>query len=874
MRHFLFFLSFFLSLTSVGQLNQVQITGNCIDKKGAPIADVFIKFSGKKPGISYTDSLGNFNFLVSQNDTISISFKVEETITQKLITKTENNIELKPIQFNFVQQKEFLLNQEKKDPFELTKLPLQDVKLMINTEKFLTLITSASSNNELTSNYNVRGGNYDENLVYVNGFNVYRPFLTRSGQQEGMSFIHSALVDEIRFSGGGFEAEYGDRLSSVLDIKYRKPTSFTSSAVISLLGVESHVEGNITKKTDYLVGARFRSNGYFLNSLPTQGQYNPVFADGQFLINHQLSKKVTWSTLGHFSTNRYSFSPQTQKTDFGVANEAYTFMIYFDGQERTSFQTMMGGTSLKYQPTKQTNLDFYATIFNTDEKEYFDILGQYYINQLENDPSKEEYGDSIAVLGVGSFLNHARNRLNATIINVYHDGDYQFNIRKTFTKKFENTLKWGLNFQYDMFKDSLSEWKLIDSAGYSLPQADPNQVELFETIKGSQNVSGQRYTGYLQWNFIRSAVKRNYIAEVKKVQGKKDQKSTTIFRDTVAESATRFAMSLGVRSGYTSINDEFYLTPRMNFQYYPRSYMVLGDNVVRRNNSIKFSTGLYYQPPFYREFRRYDGSVNFDVKAQKSFHAVLGSEYFFPMWKRKTPFKLTSEIFYKYMWDINPYEIDNVRTRYFATNDAIAYAYGLDLNIHGEFVEGIESFFKVGLLSVKEDIKGDSYKEYYNAAGEKILFGYSEDQVVVDSATFYPGFIPRPTDQLLTIGAMVQDRMPGFERFSVQMGLQFGTGLPYGPPDINRFKDTLRLKSYFRVDLGMSYDLLYGDENKNKKIRKHFSNAKVSLEIFNLLGIKNVMSKQWIQDVNGIYFSVPNYLTNRRINLKLIVNIK
>lgn len=873
MRPFLIFILLFIALTSQGQESQVLLTGICIDKKEAPIADVFIKFSGKKSGSTYTDSLGKFNFFVSQNDTLFITYKVEETISQKVITKSEKNIELKPIQFNFIQQKEFLLNQEKKDPFELTKLPLQDVKLMINTEKFLTLITSASSNNELTSNYNVRGGNYDENLVYVNGFNVYRPFLTRSGQQEGMSFIHSALVDEIRFSGGGFEAEYGDRLSSVLDIKYRKPSSFASSAVLSLLGVESHVEGNLTKKTDYLIGARFRSNGYFLNSLPTQGQYNPVFADGQFIINHKLSKKVTWSTLGHFSTNRYSFSPQTQQTDFGVANEAYTFMIYFDGQERTSFQTMMGGTSLKYQPNKKTNLDFYATVFNTDEKEYFDILGQYYINQLENDPSKEEYGDSIAVLGVGSFLNHARNRLNATIVNVYHDGDYQFNVRKTFTKKFENTLKWGVNFQHDLFKDSLSEWKLIDSAGYSLPQADPNQVELFETIKGSQNVSGQRYTGYLQWNFIRSTVKRNYIAEVTKVKRSKGGKSIITLRDTVSESASRFAMSVGVRSGYTSINDEFYVTPRMNFQYYPRSYMVLGDNVLRRNNSFRFSTGLYYQPPFYREFRRYDGSVNFDVQAQKSFHAVLGSEYFFPMWKRKTPFKLTSEIFYKYMWDINPYEIDNVRTRYFATNDAVAYAYGFDVNIHGEFVEGIESFFKLGLLSVKEDIKGDSYKEYYNAAGEKILFGYSEDQVVVDSATIYPGYIPRPTDQLLTIGAMVQDRMPGFERFSVQMGLQFGTGLPYGPPDVNRYKDTLRLKSYFRVDLGMSYDLLYGDENKNKKLRKLFSNAKVSLEIFNLLGIKNVMSKQWIQDVNGVYFSVPNYLTNRRINLKLIVGI-
>ncbi|MFM7661639.1 MAG: TonB-dependent receptor plug domain-containing protein [Bacteroidota bacterium] len=874
MRPFLIFILLFIALISQGQESQVLLTGICIDKKEAPIADVFIKFSGKKSGTTYTDSLGKFNFFVSQNDTLFITYKVEETISQKVITKSEKNIELKPIQFNFIQQKEFLLNQEKKDPFELTKLPLQDVKLMINTEKFLTLITSASSNNELTSNYNVRGGNYDENLVYVNGFNVYRPFLTRSGQQEGMSFIHSALVDEIRFSGGGFEAEYGDRLSSVLDIKYRKPSSFASSAVLSLLGVESHVEGNLTKKTDYLIGARFRSNGYFLNSLPTQGQYNPVFTDGQFIVNHKLSKKVTWSTLGHFSTNRYSFSPQTQKTDFGVANEAYTFMIYFDGQERTSFQTMMGGTSLKYQPNKQTNLDFYATVFNTDEKEYFDILGQYYINQLENDPSKEEYGDSIAVLGVGSFLNHARNRLNASILNVYHDGEHQFNARKTFTKKFENTLKWGVNFQHDMFKDSLSEWKLIDSAGYSLPQADPDIVELFETIKGSQNVSGQRYTGYLQWNFIRSTVKRNYIAEVTKVKRSKGGKSIITLRDTVSESASRFAMSVGVRSGYTSINNEFYVTPRMNFQYYPRSYMVLGDKVLRRNNSFKFSTGLYYQPPFYREFRRYDGSVNFDVQAQKSFHAVLGSEYFLQMWKRKTPFKLTSEIFYKYMWDINPYEIDNVRTRYFATNDAVAYAYGFDVNIHGEFVEGIESFFKLGLLSVKEDIKGDSYKEYYNAAGDRILFGYSEDQVVVDSATIYPGYIPRPTDQLLTIGAMVQDRMPGFERFSVQMGLQFGTGLPYGPPDVNRYKDTLRLKSYFRVDLGMSYDLLYGDEYKNKKIRKHFSNAKVSLEIFNLLGIKNVMSKQWIQDVNGIYFSVPNYLTNRRINLKLIIGIK
>jgi hypothetical protein len=857
-----------------GQDFSVRIKGKCIDRKGAPLADVFIQFSGKKPGTTISDSLGFFAFSAQQNDTILITLKIEEIKQISISTTNNTEIELKNIQFNFVQQKEFTLNKEKDDPFELKKLPIQDPKLMFNTERYLTLITAASSNNELTSNYNVRGGNYDENLVYVNGINVYRPFLTRSGQQEGMSFIHSALVDEIRFSGGGFEAQYGDKLSSVLDIKYRKPTSFNASSVVSLLGVEAHVEQAITSKFNYLVGARYRTNAYLLNALPTKGAYNPVFADGQMLLNYEINKKITWSVLGHFSTNQYRFSPQTQKTDFGIANEAYTFMIYFDGQERTAFQTMMGGTSLKYKPNKNTNLDFYATAFNTDEKEYFDIQGQYYINQLENDPSKEEYGDSIAVLGVGTFLNHARNRLNATIINIYHDGEHRLKIRKNNLTKFENALKWGINFQYDHFSDVLSEWKMIDSAGYSLPQGSPDQVELFETIKGSNDLDGQRYTGYVQWNFLKSKAKKNYIATVEKIVRNKNDKKITLLTDTIAESATRFAMSLGSRAGYTTMNNEFYITPRATFQYFPRSYMALKDKVVRRNNSYKFSTGLYYQPPFYREFRRFDGTANLNVKSQKSFHAVIGNEYFFQMWQRNTPFKLTTEVYYKYMWDINPYEIDNVRTRYYANNDATAYAYGIDMNIHGEFVPGIESFFKIGFMSVKEDIKGDSYTEYYNAAGEKILFGYSEDQVVVDSATIYPGYIPRPTDQLLTIGAMVQDRMPSFERFSVQMGLQFGTGLPYGPPDKERYKDTLRLKSYFRVDLGMSYDLLYGDESKNQKIRKHFSDAKISLEIFNLLGIKNVLNKQWIQDVNGVYFSVPNYLTNRRINLKLILRLK
>jgi hypothetical protein len=301
--------------------------------------------------------------------------------------------------------------------------------------------------------------------------------------------------------------------------------------------------------------------------------------------------------------------------------------------------------------------------------------------------------------------------------------------------------------------------------------------------------------------------------------------------------------------------------------------MVRNERVARRNLSYRFSTGLYYQPPFYREFRTFDGQLNTNVKAQKSFHAVAGTDFFFNMWNREQPFKFTGELFYKYLWDVNPYEIENVRTRYYAENNAVAYAYGIDANIHGEFVKGIESFFKFGIMSTKEDIIGDSYKEFYNAAGERIIFGFSEDQEVVDSATIYPGYIPRPTDQLFTFGALVQDQMPGLENFTVQMGMQFGSRLPYGPPDYTRYKDTLRIKSYFRVDLGMSYNLI--DTKKEKKTfwNKNFSEAVISLEIFNVLGINNVLSKQWIQDVEGKYYSIPNYLTARRFNLKLIVRL-
>lgn len=828
-----------------------------------------------KVSSALTGADGCFSLDSKYEDTLEILFTFESFVQEMKVVVSEGPVQSLPAVLFQLQMKETVIVQRiKEDPFNLIELPKIDLLQMISVEKYLTLTQPATSNNELTSNYNVRGGNYDENLVYVNGFLVYRPFLTRSGQQEGMSFIHSALVESVKFSAGGFDAQYGDRLSSVLDITYNKPTAFKSTIALGLLSEEGHIEGLFGKRFTYLAGARYRANGYLLNSLPTKGAYNPVFSDGQFLGTYTVNPKLTWSLLAHYSSNNYRFAPQTSNTDFGTANEAYSFRIYFDGQESTRFQTGMVGTKLHYTPDDQTQLDFFLTGFQSDEREYFDIQGQYYINELETDPSKEEYGDSIAVLGIGTFLNHARNRLNAQIINIYHEGSHQFMadyVDFYQTRFVVSQLKWGIGYEYDRFNDVLSEWKMIDSAGYSVPQGSPSEVELFETIKSKLNLENLKATGYVQWNYSRS--KKRFQERVVLTQKIKEHgvKRKITVAETLRESTSKWAFSLGTRGGYSQVNNELYVTPRASISYFPRAYMVKNNRIVRRNLSYRLSVGTYYQPPFYREFRTYNGNLNTQVQSQKSMHAVLGTDVYFNLWKRDKPFKFSGEVFYKYLWDVNPYEIENVRTRYYANNEAVAYATGLDFNIHGEFVPGIESFFKVGVMQTRENLLYDSYKEYYNASGEKIIFGYSQDQIVVDSATFFPGFIPRPTDQLLTAGALVQDQMPGIENFTVQMGLQYGAPLPYGPPGEDRYRDVLRMKAYFRVDLGFSYNLV---TKKPGWWQQHVSESMLSLEVFNLLGVNNVLSKQWIQDVEGKYYSIPNYLTQRRVNLKFICRFK
>ena len=874
----LFFFIFCFAISGWSQTG--TLIGKVVSKSNQGFPGILIAVKGEKAIRTKTNLDGLFQLqMPTGKHTIVIRFHNEAQEYDVEIDEGKTT-DLGKIKLN-VQYYEAVNVTGKEKDYTVNHLPvIENARIPgpeSSVEKYITLTTAASSNNELTNNYNVRGGSYDENLVYVNGFQIYRPFLTRTGEQEGMSFINPALVESINFSAGGFTANYGDRLSSVLDITYITPTRFRGSFDASFLGVSAHVEDKVGKRFTYMASGRYRDQGYLLNALPVKGAYRPKFYDAQLLTNFSITENLTWSVLGHFSANNYLFAPQTQETKLGTVNQPLSLKIYFEGQEVTKFQTITGATSLKWKANKRTHLALYAKVFNTDERETFDVLGEYFINELETDPNKEAYGDSVGTIGVGGFLNHARNRLLATVYSLRHEGEYQFlKLTEDGLDYHRNgKLKWGISAQYEDFTDNMSEWELVDSAGYSLPQNNPDVVELNKSIKAKNQLSTFRTSAYMLYSNSYDFYKYNQPISIKvKKKDSLGNKHKYLYKDTLERSRTQLTMNLGVRGGYTAFNNEGYATPRASISYFPSKYYINEKGELKKRYlRIHLGTGLYYQPPFYRELRKRDGTINTHTKSQKSFHFVTGVDYAFEMWQRKTPFKLSGELFYKYMWDVNPYSIDNLKTMYYAENIAVGHAYGLDINLHGEFIDGIQSFFKIGLLRAVEDLKNDDYYTYINSDGEKIIPGYTFNNTPVDSVKHSPGNIPKPTDQWFTLATLFQDRMPGIEQFTVQLGLNFGTSLPYGPPGDTRYKDTLRQKSYLRVDIGFGYDFLYKKPNKKDRIKlfRPFTAIQLNFEVYNLLGINNVLSHQWLLDTEGRYIAVPNYLTQRRFSLKLIL---
>jgi len=670
-----------------------------------------------------------------------------------------------------------------------------------NIEGLIKTQLGVASNNELSSQYRVRGGNYDENLVYVNGIEVYRPFLIRAGQQEGMSFVNPDLVSSVEFSPGGFNTEYGDKMSSVLDISYKQPKEFAGSAQISLLGASTHVEGvSKNKKLTFISGLRYKTNKYLLGTMDVSGDYNPSFFDLQTFLTYEINPAWSVEGLGYYSRNAYNFIPEDRETVFGTISEVKKLKIYFEGEEKDLFNTGFVSFAVSHARNNNNHYKLLVSGFRTYEEETYDILGQYWLQELESESGEEPNPDKgVTNVGVGSYLQHARNSLLGVIQNVAVQGKHRFN---------EHLLSWQGKYQHEYFSDYINEWEMRDSAGYSVPGNTEN-LELAYSLNADLSISSHRLTGYIQDEY------------------------------RLRTGAGDLFFNYGARINYWSYNSEFLFSPRLNVSYIPAG---------NSNFRLRGAIGMYYQSPFYKELRMPDGTLNKDIKAQKSVHYVLGGDLYFDIKDR--PFKFTTEAYYKNLTNLISYQVDNVRIRYSGKNDAVGYATGLDMKINGEIVKGLESWASLSIMQTREDILDDSYED-------------ENGQIV------YPGYIPRPSDQRVNFSLFFQDYLPNNPTFKVHLNLLFGSGLPFGPPRSPRYKATFRMPPYRRVDMGFSKDLTaFFNKNGDKK-HSTFKRFWVGLDFFNLFNIDNTISYFWVTDVNNRQYAVPNYLTSRRINLKL-----
>ncbi len=700
-------------------------------------------------------------------------------------------------------------NLKKIDPKSTETLPTASGS---GVQSLIKTLPGVSSTNELSSSYSVRGGNYDENMVYINDVEIYRPFLVSAGRQEGLSIVNSDLVESINFSAGGFEARYGDKMSSVLDIEYKTPDSFGGSVSGSILGGSVHLEGSSENhRLTYLIGARHRNQQYLLNSLDVQGDYKPSYTDVQSYLTYDLSPEWQIGMLTHYGNNNYILQPQNRETDYGTPDQVLRLNIFFEGTEQMQYENFLNAFSTRYKPGPRTTLKLIGSVYTTREEENFDILGEYRLSEIETDPSSEDFQEPKANLGVGSFLDHARNELNATILSLQHKGTHIWS-------QHDHELKWGLRYQREDIQDKLKEWRQLDSSGYSLPREPANSIKLDRFASSEANLLNNRFTGYLQNTFTLNDTSNAYL-------------------------------TTGLRGHYWDFNNQLLVSPRVQFTFEPnRKYNqqeILNnpDSPDLKNNlTLKASGGFYHQPPFYREYRDRRGNLNYNIQAQKSYHAVIGQDLVFEMWGR--PFKWSTEIYYKYMEDLIPYNIEDVRIRYFAKNSARGYAFGMDNKLYGEFIEGLPSWASISIMQAKENL-------------DESKLGLEEDR----------GFIRRPLDQRVQFGMYFQDFLPSFPSYKVYLNTVYGSNLPLSPPRDRSNRNALQTDPYTRVDIGFSRFI-----NPKEGFLKFTKDIWVSVEVLNLLNAQNTISYFWIRDARRRQFAVPNFSTGRRFNLRMQVN--
>ncbi|WP_291868466.1 TonB-dependent receptor [Maribacter sp.] len=796
------------------------ITGVVLNEQKKPLADVNI--SSLNNGTS-TDTNGYYSLQITSDQKTNITFSHlghADVILQKLILTTNETFEFYPIlKTNNVQVDEVTVTAtgKKKIP-GITNLSIEQIKKIpganAGVENILKLLPGVNSNNELSTQYAVRGGNYDENLIYINEIEIYKPFLIRSGQQEGLSIINSSLVQNVKFSAGGFQAKYGDKLSSALNITYKKPVEFGSQIDLSFLGASASIETiSKNKKFSNLIGARYRNNSLLVNSKNTNTNFNPTFADIQTHSTYQASNTLLFNFLGNISINDYQNEPLTRETNFGTLDNPQTLQVYYQGKENNRFNTALGALKASYFASDYITLKAITSIYHTTEEEYSDVIAAYRLGPPESDLNENTNNTDIST-GIGSQFNRSRNDLDALIFNLEHKGVYS---------KGKNMLEWGIKYSHEDIRDQLRESQFIDSTGFTIrpPQSQfinnqPNEpfnalIEAFEGIYATNFVKTNRFSGYLQYS-----------------------KNTSWNTHNIYYNA-------GIRSQYWTISGTG-VQKVSQATFSPRAQLGIKPNW-KKDMLFRIATGIYHQPPFYRELRNSQGIINPNVKAQKAFHLVAGNEYSFALWDR--PFTMISEIYYKKLSNINPYTVEDVRIRYAATNNAKAYAYGAELRLNGAFVPGTESWVSLGYLKTEENIDRK-------------------------------GYISRPTDQRLKVAVLFQDYVPNFPDLKMYLNLVYNTGIPGGSPSYaDPYIFQKRLRDYKRADLGISH--IFVDDNKKfpkSNWLHNFKELSVGIEIFNLFNNQNSITNTWVRDVESKQqYAIPNFMTSRVLNIKLSMRL-
>lgn len=801
------------------------------------LVTVFVK-GGKTAATS--DERGNFAIQVPANERVTLGFRrvAYKESSADVLPLPPNarfalDVKLAPTESNL----EVVISERRLDDAGMVREKnIEALKLLPSTTgnlesvlPHIALGTNMGTGGELSSQYQVRGGNYDENLVYVNDFEIYRPQLIRAGQQEGLTFPNIDLIRDLSFSSGGFQSKYGDKLSSVLDVKYKRPDSLRASASGSLLGASAHVEGSVKSKKDsyrtfrYLAGARYKTTRLLLGSLDVEGEYVPNFTDVQAYLTYDLSRDWQLGVIGNFNRSRYNYVPESLVRAFGLIDYALQIRTAFEGQEVDDFTQAMGGVSLTYLPDRERNPlyhKFLASTWRSQENERFDILGYYILGELEENLGSDDFGEIVNILGTGTQQTWIRNYLTADVTNAEYRGGIEFQRDVTdegLTRS--HFMQWSAKWQNERITDKINEWERLDSALYSLP-FDTNFLFVRRVLKTRNELQSDRFSAFFQdtWTWRKDGVRELQITG-------------------------------GVRGQYWTLNKDWFVTPRVQFLYKPLN--------TKRDISYRVASGMYFQPAFYREMRRPDGTVNTDLAAQKSAHAVAGFTYDF-LWGKRRPVKmrLITEAYYKQMWDLVSYDLDNVRIRYAGENNSTGYATGIDIRLNGEFVKGAESWINLSFLRTREAIDGVQHKVR--------KLGDREGRNVKD--------VPRPTDRLFTLSTYFQDYLRKNKNITMQLNFTVGTSLPFGIPDNNvEYRNPYRFQPYHRVDIGFGFQLWKKEwlERRPRHFLRFTRNTWASFEVFNLMKVANEASNTWIKAITNVQYAIPNYLTGRRVNVRV-----